>query len=473
MGHMKSEIDMKLSFCFACIICASLLLVGASSVNAQTPSGKHNVLLISIDDLNNMLGCYGHGQVKSPNIDRIAARGIKFDRAYSQYPLCNPSRASFLSGLRPETTGIFDLQTSPRHKLPNAVFLPQLFRGHGYFTARVGKIFHDGRDDAASWDVSDEGKSQDTQELAAARRRYERTSDQRSPEWTALDGPDESTGDGIVAGRVAELMERSVKEGKPFFLAAGFRKPHLPWTAPRKYFDLYPPDKIVLPSEPAMREIPELALMTELTGSPPPRSRSEAVAAYQACVSFMDAQAGVLLRTMDRLRLWENTVIVVFSDHGFHLGDHGGLWAKLTLFEQSARVPLVIAAPNLSGDKASGRTVELLDIYPTLAELCGLPRPEALEGRSLVPLLKQPRAAWEKPAYTMVHHKNILGKSVRTERWRYTEWGEGKEGVELYDHTSDPHEFSNFASNPRYAGVVTKMKRLLRLNGKSTVPAKR
>jgi uncharacterized sulfatase len=236
----------------------------------------------------------------------------------------------------------------------------------------------------------------------------------------------------------------------------------MPWTAPAKYFDLYPVKRIPRPEEPPLKDIPPIALMTELTGNPPPESRREAMAAYYACISFTDAQVGVLLDALDRLKLWDNTIVVLFSDHGYHLGDHNGLWAKLTAFEQAARTPLLIAAPGLVKGKSSGRTVELVDIYPTLAELCRLEKPAVLEGQSLVPLLKQVDARWHKAAQTLVYHQDVLGKSVRTERWRYTEWDGGKRGIELYDHDRDPGEYHNLALDPRRTETLAEMKRLLR-----------
>lgn len=202
--------------------------------------------------------------------------------------------------------------------------------------------------------------------------------------------------------------------------------------------------------------------MTELTGNPAPRSRAEATAAYYACISFMDAQVGVLLNTLDRLKLWDDTIVVFISDHGYHLGDHGGLWAKLTVFEQAARVPCIIAAPGHGKGKSSSRIVELVDLYPTLAELCDLKLPARLEGKSLVPLLKQSDAPWDRPAYTMVHHDGVEGKSVRTNRWRYTEWDGGKKGAELYDYDRDPGEYDNLVREHRHADTVAELKQLLR-----------
>lgn len=442
-------------------VAAAALLAG-SVHGADTPR-KPNVLLIVVDDLNTDLGCYGHSVVQSPHIDRLAARGTRFDRAYCQYAVCAPSRWSFLSGLYPETTGIFEFQTLLRERIPDVVFLPQLCRQNGYYTAGMGKVFHDERQSDAekSWDFYRDRMGDDAQEAAAIKRRYSFKEGQRPFEWTRLDGPEEKTRDGITARGIAKLMEEKTKAGQPFFLAAGFHKPHLPWTAPAKYFDLYPEARIPKPKDPPLQNVPAIALMTELVGNPPPKSRTEAIAAYYACISFMDAQVGVLLDTLDRLKLWDDTIVVLFSDHGYHLGDHDGLWAKLTTFEHAARGPLLIAAPGLGKGKSSARLVELVDIYPTVAELAGLAKPGRLEGQSLVPLLKQGDARWDKPARIMVHHNDVVGKSVRTERWRYTEWDGGKQGVELYDHDSDPGEYRNLAGERKYADKVAEMKRML------------
>ncbi len=442
-------------------------------VLAQT---KPNVLFISIDDLNNDLGCYGNTQVKSPNIDRLAARGVRFDKAYVQYTLCNPSRASFLSGRRPERTGIYELITPPRKAMPDAVFLPQLFRQNGYFTARYGKLFHEGRDDKMSWDVSESVEFTDAQERTLHQKRYDNPPGQRTPDWTPLDTPEEQTRDARIAKAIAQLMEEKTKAGKPFFLAAGLNKPHLPWNVPKKYFSLYQAANIKFQPDLPMSNIPSVALMTELFGSPQPASRAEAIAAYYSAITYMDTQVGVLLSKMDELKLWDNTIVVLFSDHGFHLGDHGGLWAKLTLFEQSTRTPLIIAVPNSKqAGKASTRVVELLDLYPTLAELAHLTAPSDLDGKSLVPLLLQPNRAWDRRAYTMVFHevdgKKIKGKSVRDERWRYTEWDAGRKGVELYDHNNDPREFNNLAKDSRYKNIVLMMERWLHHMPPRSVPS--
>jgi uncharacterized sulfatase len=357
--------------------------------------------------------------------------------------------------LRPETTGIFEFHTLLREKRPDEGFLPQLFRRHGYFTAERQS------DRETSWDFYQDRMGADSQEAAAVKERYSHEEGQRPfTPFTRLTGPEENTRDGGTSRRIAELMIQCARDEKPFFVAAGFHKPHLPWTAPAKYFDLYRDRPIAEPRDPPLKDVPAIALMTELVGNPPP-PRVEAIAAYSACISFMDAQVGVLLDALDREMLWDDTIVVFFSDHGYHLGDHDGLWAKLTVFDQGCHVPLIIAAPGQARGQASPRTVELIDVYPTLAELCGLPPPNRLEGRSLAPLLSEPAAAWDRPARSLVHHNGVVGKTVCNERWRYTEWDGGKVAAELYDHETDAGEYCNLAVDPKYAATVTAMKQLL------------
>lgn len=456
------------------VIISILSLPGCSQVpqESQAQAEKLNVLFIATDDLNNDLGCYGHPLVQSPNIDRLAARGVRFDRAYNQYPLCSPSRVSMLTGLRPDTTRIFDLRTDFREIIPDAVTLPQLFKQHGYFTARVGKLFHygvprhigtSGLDDPASWDqvVNPRGRDKEEEDQI-----INHTPDRglgSSLSLLAAEGTDEEQTDGMVALEAIRLMEENRE--KPFFLGVGFFRPHSPYIAPRKYFDLYPLERIKLPEGPAddRDDIPEAGLWV----NPPHWGVSEdklieAIQAYYAAVTFMDAQVGKLLDALDRLGLADHTIVVFWSDHGYHLGEHG-LWMKQSLFEESARVPLIMAAPNLQGNgRASAATVELLDVYPTLAALCGLAAPQNLQGTSLRPLLDNPAAEWTEPAYTQVRRQgNFMGYSVRTDRWRYTEWDGGKRGVELYDHQTDPHEFTNLARDPRYAETIAELEKLL------------
>ncbi|MDO8543207.1 MAG: sulfatase [Opitutaceae bacterium] len=445
-----------------------LLLFGGAGAFAAIPPARPNVLFIAIDDLNVDLGTFGHAIVRTPNVERLAARGVKFDRAYCQFPLCNPSRQSFLSGLRPETSGVVAQGLSVRQQRPDYVYLPGWFRAQGYTVSGVGKIFH--ANDPVSWETYKNGNSTSPQENAALDRRAAvRSRGEHGPEWTPIDDPDETMGDGIVARTAVGYLREAAAAGRPFFVAAGFRKPHLPWTAPRRFFEQYPRAAIPKRSEPAMSGIPKIALETDLTGKIPPGQEWQGEAAYYACVSFIDAQIGLLLDAMDELRLWERTVVVLLGDHGFHLGDHG-LWGKLTNFERSARVPLIIAAPAIRhGGSTTRAIVELIDLYPTLAELAGAAPPAGLEGRSLVPILRDPGLASNRPAYTSTIHRGVLGRSVRTERWRYTEWVGGGD-TELYDHDADPGEYRNLAADPARAADVTALKRLLEKNPRLAGP---
>lgn len=453
-----------------------MVLLAATSISAADPARRMNVLAIVSDDMNTALGTYGHPLVKTPHIDRLAARGMRFDRAYCQVPLCNPSRTSLLAGLRPEKTGVWTLSASARELMPNAVMLPEYFRQQGYFTAQVGKIFHtgEGHEDARSWDVliKEFGKHPPKEEIL----REEDINGPRSHtmDWAILKTPDERTPDGIMARKAVEVLQKAAKDDKPFFIATGFRRPHAPFAAPKPYFDLYDADETPLPNVPQGHY--EGLLPASLNYGPPKKpltgkQEREVTAAYYACNSFVDAQVGVLLDAVDRLELWENTVIILLSDHGYHLGEHG-LWHKNSLFEGSARVPLILYAPGEAGaGKACRRPVELVDVFPTLTGLCNVPTPGGLDGKSLVPLLKNPEQTWKKAAYTAVargktpskHTKKIkyFGRSVRTDRWRYTEWDGGKKGTELYDYANDPGELVNLVGRPEHATVVTELRALL------------
>jgi uncharacterized sulfatase len=415
-----------------------------------------NVLLILADDLNTRLGSYGH-DVRTPNVDRLARRGRRFDRAYAQFASCNPSRTSFLTGWRPERTGVWSNAQPPGPQIAGAVPLQELFRAHGYFTARVGKVYHGPFEDTFRWDVSEHTP-------------YPDTDDDQPPEthgmaswWRPTDHADADEPDGRTARRVAALIDRA--RGRPFFIAAGFNKPHLRWVAPRRYFDLYPPGSVRFSQDPAgdWADVPEIAIARRapraagalLTG-PLEREelRAQAIAAYQACVSFMDAQVGVLMQALDRADLWGRTVVVFTSDHGFHLGEHTGLWRKNTLFEEALRVPLVIVAPGLARPGEPGlRVVELVDLYPTLVELASLPPPPLLDGVSLAPILRDPAASVKEAARSVTERAPPeLGRSLRTERWRYTLWPDGSQ--ELYDHRRDPGERRSLAGDPGHAAVL-------------------
>ncbi len=448
---------------------------------------KLNVLFLMADDLNNDLGCYGHPLVKSPNIDKLAARGVRFDRAYCQYPLCSPSRTSLLTGRRPNETRILSnagpnkdgtYKTSPhfREFIPDTVTLPQLFRQNGYDVTRVGKMYHyhvpgqigtDGLDDKPSWDQvfnprgrdkDDESKINSLNPTAKEDVRFGST-----VSWLSMDSRDEEQTDGMSATQAIKLLEE--KKGKPFFLAVGFFRPHTPYVAPKKYFDLYPIDKIpiaatnwpeTVPPAAFLSSKPEQKTMTD-------QQRKEARQAYFASISFMDAQLGRVVDALDRLGLANNTVIVFGSDHGYHTGEHG-LWQKKSLFEICARVPLIIVPPKGKGKGVAPRPVELVDIYPTLADLCTLKAPDYLDGTSLRPLLEKPTAQWNRPAYTQVMRDTFHGYSVRTQKWRYTEWDNGKEGAELYDQSNDPDETKNLVKEAKHAELIREMKGLLDKN---------
>ena len=450
--------------------CAALF-AGAAPADAQPR--RPNVLLIMADDLNNDMGVYGHPMVKTPNLDRLAARGVRFDRAYTQFPLCSPSRVSLLTGLRPDTTRVHDLVTDFRTTIPDAVTLPQMFRRDGYFVARVGKIYHygnpgqigtSGLDDPASWETVVNPRGVDKDEESKLTNHTPTRGLGSSLSFYASPAPDEEHTDGKVAAETIKLIE--AHKDRPFFLGAGFYRPHCPFIAPAKYFDLYPLDRIPAPRASTSGAPPAAWFTTPPHWGLDERQQREAIRAYYASITFLDANVGRVLDALDRLKLTNDTIIVFLSDHGYHLGEHGQ-WMKQTLFERSARTPLIVAGRGVpSRGRTTARVVELLDLYPTLAELAGLRRPDTLQGRSLVPLLENPNAAWDHPAFTQVRRgpaaSAYMGYSVRTEKWRYTEWDGGKRGRELYSEADDAAESTNLADDPKHAEVVAAMQKLLR-----------
>jgi iduronate 2-sulfatase len=432
---------------------------------------KLNVLFIAVDDMNNDLGCYGHPQVKSPALDRLAAQGVTFARAYCQFPLCSPSRSSVMTGLRPDTIRVFDLAYHFRTEKPDVVTLSQSFRRQGYYAARVGKIYHygnpgqigtSGLDDEASWQEVFNPAGIDKTKLEPQLTNYTPARGPGSSLSILADktGRDEEHTDGMVASQAIALLEKHRAE--PFFLAIGFYKPHCPFIAPAKYFEPYPLEHMKLPDvAPGFRDT---AVSPALSSTAPwpwfgctELQARESKRAYYATISFVDAQIGRVLDALDRLDLRKNTVVVFWSDHGYHLGEHG-LWMKQSCYEESARVPLIISAPGLAAGKHCPRTVELLDLYPTLTSLAGITAPANLQGTSLRPLLENPAAPWDRPAFTQVQRGGFPGHSVRTERWRYTQWDRGAKGAELYDHTTDPRELKNLAADPAHAATVQTMK---------------
>jgi iduronate 2-sulfatase len=473
---------------------AAIALTAISvSAQAQTPT-KLNVLYICSDDLNNSLSCYGHGTVRSPRIDELASRGTKFDRAYCQYPLCNPSRSSFLTGMRVDQTTVQDNAKQFREQIPDVVTLPQLFQKAGYYVARVGKLYHygvpnqigtDGLDDPPSWMGRFNPRGRDKFDEPKI---FTLTPGQfgGTPSWLAADGEDEEQTDAIGADTTIRLIEfLAQSKDKPFFVACGFFRPHTPYVAPKKYFEMYPLEKMPVAHTPSgdLDDIPAAALVSRRTDMDEKLQR-EALQAYFASISFMDQQVGKLLDALDRLKLRDKTIVVFHSDHGYHLGEHGCLWQKQSVFEESARVPLIISAP---GQKVAGKgtaaLAELIDVYPTVAELAGLKAPANLPGKSLVPQMNDPSQAGKGFAITQVRRGGgaggkakakatdpnatakqkskagpaFIGYSLRTDRYRYTEWDEGKQGLELYDHEKDPHEYTNLAKDPAHSATVKQL----------------
>ena len=436
------------------------------------PADRPNVLFLICDDLNCDLGSYGHPQVQSPNIDRLAARGVRFDNAHCQYPLCGPSRASFMAGMYPDQTLIRRNAIYLREHLPDTKTLSQMFRDHGYFATRIGKIYHynvpknigtSGHDDPFSWNytINPRGRDVDDEDLIFSLRPG---SFGGTLSWLAADGTDEEQTDGIAATDAIRLLKKHATKKDPFFMAVGLFRPHTPFVAPKKYFDLYPLDKIKLPAvpdahldalpAPARRSITRKKDQLNLA----PELARKAIQAYYASITFADAQLGRILAALDETGLSKNTIVLFTSDHGYHMREHGH-WQKTTLFENATHVPLIIAGPGIKARGATTTPAEMVDFYPTLAELCGLKPPAYLSGRSLVPALRNPKAQVRESAFTQYDS----GYSIKTLRYRYSEWGEdGEAGAELYDHQTDPNELKNLATDPRQKQRVQQLSRHLR-----------
>lgn len=474
---MKTIVSIAITFFFL----GNGLLLGADPV-------KPNVLLICVDDLKPQLGCYGDKHAKSPNIDNLAARGVRFDAAYCNQAVCAPSRNALLVGLRSQTLGIYDLGTNFRKSVADAVTLPQHFKQHGYRTEAMGKLFHVGHgnnEDAASWSVPHfqaksiqyalkENNATPTREGAL----FENKNPANLPKGAAYESADvdDSTyGDGKIADEaVKRLLAAKEKPDQPFFIAVGFVKPHLPFCAPKKYWDLYDPQKLPLAevTKPPMNA-PDYAPQfggelrnykdMPAKGEVPADVQRTLIHGYYAATSYMDAQLGRVLKTLDETGLAKNTIIVFWGDHGWHLGDHG-MWCKHTNYEQAARIPLLVIAPGLAKSAATQSLAESVDIYPTLCELAGLPVPKDLDGRSFASTVKNPQAATKEAIVHVYPRGNRLGRAVRTERYRLVEWkaiGAAPESaeLELYDYEKDPLETINIAGEN--AKVVAELRAML------------
>ena len=464
-------------------------------VSGQSRTQRPNVLFLISDDLNNFLGCYGDPRAKTPNIDRLASRGVTFQKAYCAYPLCGPSRNSLLTGLYPNSTGILRNAQIFRQTIPAQQSMPQAFRLAGYFATRIGKLYHynvplsvgtNGHDDPGSWEMEINPVGVDR--LEEHPQIFTLTPGQfgGTLSWYASPKSDEFHTDAIMARDAEWVLDRCARDkDRPFFLAVGFFRPHTPYVAPKvPYFGYYPEAEMPLVTGVAedQRDIPAPGLgsykkeQDKLTDE----LRRKCVQAYYASISFMDAQVGRVVDALDRNGLADNTIIVFTSDHGYHMGEHG-LWQKMSLFEESSRVPMLIVAP---GAAKAGAVVESpvshIDVFPTLAELCNVAAPDNIQGQSLVPMLKDPTQAGRGWAITQVSRggnnrnnaKNpgFFGYSLRTARWRYTEWDEGRQGRELYDHDHDPRELTNLADLPDHAAIVAELSEQVRRAAVTTFP---
>ncbi|MBK5294108.1 MAG: sulfatase [Acidobacteriia bacterium] len=451
----------------------SLLAAPALLLAQKSAPERPNILFIASDDMNNNLGCYGHPVVKSPNLDRLAAEGVRFDRAYCQYPVCGPSRASLLTGLRPDSTRIFENNIAVREKMPDVVTLPQLFKNNGWHSVRAGKMYHmdvpgsvgtNKWDDPPSWDVSisPPGKEQHTvgegRNITEGRRaRWE---------WVSFQGEGKDQADDRASEIAMETM--AAKNGKPWFLGLGYLRPHVPHVAPARFFDLYPLSQIQTVVNPP-GDLDDIPLASEITINTRAKDmgmneaeKKEAIRAYYASISYMDWQVGRVIGELEKRNLRRNTVIVFWGDHGWHLGEHHR-WHKRSLFEESMRAPLIISAQGRKGNgKSSQSLVEFVDIYPTVAELGGLRPPPNLEGQSMVPLLDNPGRAFKKAAFSVVTAPDgIMGRAAVTDRHRYIRWTGPHPDEELFDHKNDPREFTNLARMREHAALLQRMRAVM------------
>jgi len=484
------------------IFTCAIVIAGGAMNPVLAAEKKLNVLMIAVDDMRPELGCYGAAHVKSPNIDKLAASGVLFKRAYCQQAICGPTRASLLTGLRPDSSGIHGNHTHYRDKHPDLVTLPQHFKNNGYFAAACGKINHGvfPKGMAPKWDVMGDAESWSTpayrpgpryyyteEGIKAAQGIYKKKFPKKPiKNWTdyLVFGPlteaapveDDVLYDGQVAKRAVQYLDEfGKKKGQPFFLAVGFIKPHSPYIAPEKYFDLYDPKKIALAENPDFpKDAPRYAghgshekrryTDQKKKGAFSPEDQQRTKQAYYACISYIDAQIGLVLDALDENGLAENTIVILWSDHGYHLGEKG-LWGKTTNYELDTNVAFICKAPGMKPGQ-SNALVELVDVFPSLTDLAGLPVPEKLEGSSIKPLLDKPDMKWKYAAFSQYSRGSRKGYAMKTDRYRYVEWLDTKNNNavvdrELYDHTIDPNETTNIAKNPEQAKVVKELSEYL------------
>ena len=449
---------------------ALFIILACAAAKAAPATTKPNILMFAIDDLNDWVGCMGgHPQVKTPNIDRLAARGTVFLNAHCQAPLCNPSRTSLMLGLRPTTTGIYALEPWMRDvpALKPMRTLPQYFEDNGYRTFAVGKVHHYNK----PGEFTTTGKAGGAGPLPP--KKFVKTpSDNRLVDWGEYPDDDTQQGDWKVADWAIQQL-KSMDRSKPFFICVGFSRPHVPCYASKKWFKLYPPENLILPKirQDERDDLPEFSWYLHWK-LPEPRLEwlqennqlVPLVRAYLASVSFMDSQVGRVLDALKEQGLDQNTIVVFWGDNGFHLGEKG-ISGKNSLWERSTRVPLIFAGPGVADNGRCTRPAELLDVYPTLVEMCNLPKKSDLEGHSLVPQLKDARAPRDWPAITSHGPDN---HTVRTEQWRYIRYADGSE--ELYDMMADPEEWKNLAAKPDFASIKARLAEFLPKNPARPVP---
>jgi arylsulfatase A-like enzyme len=431
------------------LACFLGLLVFTHAVSAA--ESKPNVLFIAVDDLNDWIGCLGgHPDCKTPNIDRLSKRGVLFTRSYCASPSCNPSRVALMTGVRPWTSGVYTNRQPFRQAMPNVVTLPTHFMQNGYKVHGSGKIYHGRYPDPKSWqDYLRKGSDpKPSPEILKSPR-----SKSGGIVFGVLDVKNEAMDDHKMVNYAIDFLKE--EHNKPFFLACGIFKPHMPWQVPRKYYDMYPPEKIQLPKT-LDTDLDDVPLGGKRMARPDGDHATMlktgnwryAVQAYLASITFADAQVGRLLKGLDASPHADNTIIVLWGDHGWHLGEKHH-WRKFALWEEATRAPLMMTVPGLTkANSRCGRTVDFMNIYPTLCELCDLPQPDHLEGVSMTSLLKNPQTEWSRPAITTYNRGN---HAIRSERYRYIRYADG--GEELYDHETDPLEWKNLAGNPKLANV--------------------
>ena len=525
---MKSQ-PLRLLLALLCGLAPALRAVADDNAAPSRP----NILFIAVDDLRPELSCYGKDYIKSPNIDRLAQTGITFTHAYCQQAVCSPTRSSLMTGTRPDTTKVWDLRTHFRKALPDVVTLGQHFKNHGYFVQGMGKIFHGGYNDPATWSVpwftpdapvyalpenvklnehrfeadpDDEGTKPGAKAKAKAKSKSPAVTPEgvvatkknsRGPAFEGADVPDNYFQDGKVSELAVAALRNLSKQPEPFFLAVGFIRPHLPFVSPKKYWDLYDPAKIELaPNKFYPKDAPPYAIRRNgnevdnyhgiPAGSIPDDIARQLRHGYYASVSYTDAQVGMLLAELDRLGLRQNTIVILWGDHGWKLGEHDA-WAKHSNCENDTNAPLILSVPGMKNAGAhSNSLVEFVDVYPTLSELAGLPLPKHLEGLSFKPLLSEPNRPWKTAAFSQYPRASgrsgamldLMGYTMRTDRYRFTVWVDNTDhtkidAIELYDQQTDPQENVNVAKQPANAALVDQLMTQWRKGWQGALPTNR